>query len=213
MTPSPALASPEPVSHAESVTNQVPRKSRVLTSSAVRIPRFSPEAPRLVAKPQLWFAPRQANPLRCNRIRFGNPAVDFIAKELFSNMEKFRRRWRKPTKSERALSRQYQQQKFCTGRFWPLRRRASKDDLSKRVPDTVRLYLAGKIDQWWIRQAERPVFLMNVTPPKSVALLKLPLARRSSWNLISLTRPLTPLHLLLQKAGRLGVNRLRSAWL
>src|SRR5260370_21870867 len=41
MTPSPALASPEPVSQAESVTNQVPLRSRVLTSSAVRIPSSS----------------------------------------------------------------------------------------------------------------------------------------------------------------------------
>ena len=34
MTPSPARASPEPVSQAESVTNQVPCRSKVLTSSA-----------------------------------------------------------------------------------------------------------------------------------------------------------------------------------
>src|SRR5258708_40013224 len=34
----------------------------------------------------------------------------------------------------------------------------------KEVPDTVRLYLAGKIDQWWVRQDQKgPVFLMNVT--------------------------------------------------
>src|ERR1700732_1030585 len=41
ITPSPARASPEPVSHAERVTNQVPCKSKLLTSSAVRIPSFS----------------------------------------------------------------------------------------------------------------------------------------------------------------------------
>jgi len=34
----------------------------------------------------------------------------------------------------------------------------------QEVPATLRLYLAGKIDQWWIRQTQTgPVFLLNVT--------------------------------------------------
>src|SRR5260221_4368010 len=40
-TPSPAFASPRPVSHGERVTNQVPLRSSVLTSSAVRMPSLS----------------------------------------------------------------------------------------------------------------------------------------------------------------------------
>jgi hypothetical protein len=34
----------------------------------------------------------------------------------------------------------------------------------KEVPDTLRLYLAGKIEQMWARQDQKgPVFLLNVT--------------------------------------------------
>src|SRR4029077_2090168 len=39
-----------------------------------------------------------------------------------------------------------------------------KEIFRKEVPATLRLYLAGKIDQWWIRQTQTgPVFLLNVT--------------------------------------------------
>src|SRR4030081_2832704 len=39
-----------------------------------------------------------------------------------------------------------------------------KEFFPKEVPATLRLYLAGKIDQWWIRQTRTgPVFLLNVT--------------------------------------------------
>src|SRR5580704_4205418 len=66
MTPSPARACPEPVSHAESVTSQVPCRSKVLTSSAVRIPSFSTggTSSRFQASIVVW-APASANPLRC----------------------------------------------------------------------------------------------------------------------------------------------------
>jgi len=87
----------------------------------------------------------------------------------------------------------------------------------KEVPDTVRLYLAGKIDQWWVRQDQKgPVFLMNVTSAEEARALleKLPWARRSSWNLISSSLVRSPRFTYSsQKAGRLGVNRLRSVWL
>jgi len=34
----------------------------------------------------------------------------------------------------------------------------------QEVPATLKLYLSGKIDQWWIRQAQTgAVFLLNVT--------------------------------------------------
>jgi hypothetical protein len=38
--------------------------------------------------------------------------------------------------------------------------------LPAEVRDTVRLYLAGKIDQWYLKQDQsRVVFMMNVTDP------------------------------------------------
>jgi hypothetical protein len=66
ITPSPALASPEPVSQADKVTNQVPFRSRVLTSSAVSIPSSSMggASPRLQAA-TVVLAPANAKPLRC----------------------------------------------------------------------------------------------------------------------------------------------------
>src|SRR6201993_1571347 len=66
ITPSPALASPEPVSQADRVTNQVPLRSRVLTSSAVRIPSSSigGASPRFQAE-IVVLAPANAKPLRC----------------------------------------------------------------------------------------------------------------------------------------------------
>jgi hypothetical protein len=52
----------------------------------------------------------------------------------------------------------------------------------KEVPATLRLYLAGKIDQWWIRQTQTgPVFLLNVTSVEEARTLmeSLPLGRAS----------------------------------
>jgi hypothetical protein len=41
----------------------------------------------------------------------------------------------------------------------PLTPEQRKAILPREVPDTVRLYLAGKIDQWWYRQdGKGPVF-------------------------------------------------------
>ena len=70
----------------------------------------------------------------------------------------------------------------------------------KEVPDTVRLYLAGKIDQG-------PVFLMNVTSAEETRALldKLPLgeAQLMEFDFIELG-PLTPLHLLLSEGWATG---------
>jgi hypothetical protein len=54
---------------------------------------------------------------------------------------------------------------LAIGRFLaPLTPEQRKAILPSEVPDTLRLYLAGKIDQWWFRQdGKGPVFLMNVT--------------------------------------------------
>src|SRR5260370_8840648 len=56
----------------------------------------------------------------------------------------------------------------------PLTPEQRKAILPIEVPDTVRLFLAGKIDQWWSRQdGKGPVFLMNVTSVKqALALLR-----------------------------------------
>src|ERR1700721_4083217 len=77
-----------------------------------------------------------------------------------------------------------------------------KEIFPKEVAATLRLYLAGKIDQWWIRQTQTgPVFLLNVTALEEARALmeKLPLgqAARRKNEFIGLGR-LTPLHLLLR---------------
>jgi hypothetical protein len=55
-----------------------------------------------------------------------------------------------------------------------------KEIFPQEVPATLRLYLAGKIDQWWIRQTQTgPVFLLNVTSLEEARALmeKLPLGQ------------------------------------
>jgi len=80
-----------------------------------------------------------------------------------------------------------------------------KELFPKEVPATLRLYLAGKIDQWWIRQTQTgPVFLLNVTSLEEARALmeKLPLGQAGlmKHEFIELG-PLTPLHLLLADGG------------
>src|SRR5580658_4919073 len=75
----------------------------------------------------------------------------------------------------------------------------------KEVPATLRLYLAGKIDQWWIRQTQTgPVFLLNVTSLEEARVLmdQLPLGQAGlmKHEFIELG-PLTTLHLLLAGGG------------
>jgi hypothetical protein len=79
----------------------------------------------------------------------------------------------------------------------------------KEVPDTLRLYLAGKIDQWWARQDQKgPVFLMNLTSVEEARTIleKLPLgqAKLMEFEYVELST-LTPLHLLLRE-GRANPN-------
>ena len=57
-----------------------------------------------------------------------------------------------------------------------------KEFFPKEVPATLRLYLAGKIDQWWIRQTQTgAVFLLNVTSLEEARAVmeKLPLGQRA----------------------------------
>ena len=87
----------------------------------------------------------------------------------------------------------------------PLTPEQRKAILPREVPDTVRLFLAGKIDQWWSRQdGKGPVFLMNVTSVEEAQALlaELPLGQAGlmKHEFIELG-PLTPLHLLLLDGG------------
>lgn len=80
----------------------------------------------------------------------------------------------------------------------------------REVPATLKLYLEGKIDQWWVRQDQTgPVFLMNVTSVKEAddILEKLPLGQGKlmKFDYIELG-PLTPLHLLLTEGWAKGVK-------
>jgi hypothetical protein len=85
-----------------------------------------------------------------------------------------------------------------------------KEFFPKEVPATLRLYLAGKIDQWWIRQTQTgAVFLLNVTSLEEARALmeELPLGQAGlmKHEFIELG-PLTPLHLLLTDAGARNEN-------
>ena len=71
----------------------------------------------------------------------------------------------------------------------------------REVPDTLRLYLSGDIEQMWARQDQKgPVFLMNAKSAEEAhaILEKLPLgqAKLMEFEYVELT-PLTPLHMLL----------------
>ena len=83
-----------------------------------------------------------------------------------------------------------------------------KEIFPHEVPDTLQLYLDGKIEQMWARQDQKgPVFLMNVTSVSEAhtILEALPLgkAKLMEFDLVELT-PLTPLHMLIPKAGANG---------
>jgi hypothetical protein len=73
--------------------------------------------------------------------------------------------------------------------------------LPSEMRETARLYLAGKIDQWYVRPDQSGVvFILNVTDPKAAHELldKLPLGRAGlmEFQFIPLG-PLSPLRLLL----------------
>ena len=75
--------------------------------------------------------------------------------------------------------------------------------MQQEVRDTVRLYLSGKIDQWFVRRDQNGVvFLLNVSSlaEARTMLEKLPLgeAKLMEFDLIPLG-PLSPLGLLLQE--------------
>lgn len=80
--------------------------------------------------------------------------------------------------------------------------------MQQEVRDTVRLYLAGKLDQWFVRRDQNGVvFLLNVSTVAEARTLleKLPLgeAKLMEFDLIPLG-PLSPLGLLLQENAGAG---------
>jgi hypothetical protein len=76
-----------------------------------------------------------------------------------------------------------------------------KEIFPHEVPETLKLYLSGKIDQWWVNQTQTgPVFLMNVTSVKEAhaILEELPLGKAGLMKFeFHELGPLTPLHMLL----------------
>jgi hypothetical protein len=87
----------------------------------------------------------------------------------------------------------------------PLTPEQRRGIMPKEVPDTVRLYLAGKIDQWYVRQdGKGVVFLLNVTSVEEAHTLleQLPLgqAKLMEFELMPLG-PLSPLRVLLGDAA------------
>lgn len=75
--------------------------------------------------------------------------------------------------------------------------------MQREVRDTVRLYLDGKLDQWFVRRDQNGVvFLLNVSTVAEARTLleKLPLgeAKLMEFDLIPLG-PLSPLGLLIQE--------------
>jgi hypothetical protein len=84
----------------------------------------------------------------------------------------------------------------------PLTEDQRKGIMSHEVPDTVKLYLAGKIDQWYVRKdGKGVVFILNLSSAEEARALlqQLPLgqAKLMSFDLIPLG-PLSPLGLLLR---------------
>lgn len=78
--------------------------------------------------------------------------------------------------------------------------------LPAEVRDTVRLYLAGKIDQWYLKQDQSGVvFMMNVTDPKEALELlgKFPFGQAGlmEFQIIPLG-PIAPLRVLLTEPAK-----------
>ena len=84
----------------------------------------------------------------------------------------------------------------------PLTAEQKRDIMPREVPATVRLYLAGKIDQWYVRkEGNGVVFILNVASTQEAhdLLEQLPLgqAKLMTFELMPLG-PLSPLSILLK---------------
>lgn len=93
---------------------------------------------------------------------------------------------------------------FALGTFAkPLTEEQRKQMLPKEVPDTLRMYLDGKIDQFWFREDQSGVvFLMNAASVEEARSMveTLPLAANGYlvFEYIAVG-PLQPLALLIQR--------------
>ena len=76
-----------------------------------------------------------------------------------------------------------------------------KGHMREEVPATLKLYLEGKVEQFWFREKAGPIFLLNVESVEEAkaALDTLPLVEANvmSYELMPVG-PLMPLGLLLQ---------------
>jgi hypothetical protein len=83
----------------------------------------------------------------------------------------------------------------------PLTPEQRKEHLPHEVPATLKLYLEGKIEQFWFRDAAGPIFLMNVESVEqakaTLAALPLVAANLMAYELMPVS-PLIPLGLLIQ---------------
>jgi hypothetical protein len=83
----------------------------------------------------------------------------------------------------------------------PLTPELRQQHMSKEVPATLKLYLDGKIEQFWFRDQAGPIFLMNVESVEQAraALDGLPLvaSKLATYELMPVG-PLMPLGLLIQ---------------
>ncbi len=83
----------------------------------------------------------------------------------------------------------------------PLTPEQRKEIMPHEVPHTLKLYLEGKIEQFWFRENAGPLFLMNVDSVEQARsiLSNLPLVAQNlaTLELMPVT-PLTPLGLLIQ---------------
>lgn len=76
-----------------------------------------------------------------------------------------------------------------------------KQHMPNEVPATLKLYLEGKVEQFWFREKLGPIFLMNVDSVEEVkaTLNALPLVADGLMNYEYLpVTPLMPLGLLIQ---------------
>jgi hypothetical protein len=136
------------------------------------------------------------------RTNFGILATAFVATSpttLFAQMTPLE------TNSVASVSQVPTTKLLATGSLTPKANAAVlKPILPSEVRETVQLYLAGKLDQWFVKQDHTGVvFILNVTDRKEAGELleKLPLGRAGlmEFQLIPLG-PLRPLGLLLSKS-------------
>ena len=83
----------------------------------------------------------------------------------------------------------------------PLTPEQRKELMPHEVPATLKLYLEGKIEQFWFRESAGPIFLMNVesVDEAKATLSRLPLVANNMATLELIpVSPLLPLGLLIQ---------------